>query len=44
MIKEIKHIKPTDGYKTYFFQTLPVNIDENQTVINGLEYNNIMNI
>ena len=22
-----------------FFQKLPVNIDENQTVVNGLEYN-----
>ncbi len=31
--------QPTDGYSTYFFQTLPVNIDENQTVVNGLEYN-----
>ena len=31
--------QPTDGYSTYFFQKLPVNIDENQTVVNGLEYN-----
>ena len=30
--------QPTDGYSTYFFQQLPVNIDENQTVVNGLEY------
>ena len=35
--------QPTDGYSTYFFE-LPVNIDENQTVVNGLEYNIIMNI
>ena len=31
--------QPTDGYSTSFFQKLPINIDENQTIINGLEYN-----
>ena len=31
--------QPTDGYSTYFFQQLPINFDENQTVVNGLEYN-----
>ena len=31
--------QPTDGFSTYFFQKLPVNFDENQTIVNGLEYN-----
>ncbi len=31
--------QPSDGYSTLFFQTVPVNVDENQTLVNGIEYN-----
>ncbi len=37
MDKRDQSYQPSDGYISGFFQTLPVNIDENQTVINGYE-------
>ena len=30
--------QPTDGYSSSFYQSLPVNLDENQTVINSYEF------
>ena len=30
--------QPSDGYVSNFYQSLPINIDENQTLINGYEF------
>jgi len=38
MDKRDQSYQPTDGYISSFFQTLPINIDENQTVVNGYEF------
>ena len=36
--KRDQSYQPSDGYVSNFYQSLPINIDENQTVINGYEF------
>ena len=31
--------QPTDGYTSSFYQSIPFNIEDNQTVVNGYEFN-----
>ena len=40
MIKEIKLINLQDGFFSTFYQSVPLNIEDNQTIINSYEIKN----